>query len=621
MAFHPSTCPFCSCACAVLLHEEGGRLLGSYPRVGAGGRAALCMRGWNCTASGSHPDRLTAPLVRGAGGLVRASWRDAVEEVASRLANVATPPLFALGPTLANEDVFAVRRLAGRLGARLGTADLSGAQTARSALRQVLGRGYSLPDLEAIAGADLIWLVGVDFDECPQVASRVVEARRHGGAVVRFDVYASGGGDGSRNVAMPPGQFADLPLLLQQAIVTADLAAPDVRGAAGFGDLCRYWQTAPALDRRTWLPGESALALAREFRAACRPVAILGSRWLTSARAEESTEQLLQALALLGAADRVLAAVGEVNSWGTLDVLGPDVPPVELALHEDGLDALVVVADDLVRRSPRPAALAEALRRLRTVVVIDRFATDTLPFAHVVLPSCTSAEIDGTITNVFGALQRWRRAVPPPGDCCAERVWASRIGRLFGVEEWPGTASTWFDQMRSDVEGYEPISPERMYREDGPARRGAGDGPASPRVAGQTRVKFAPPPGDAGPVEPGGDAAFPMRMVLGAHVANWSTGALSQREELLRREFLESTVAAAPSVLERLGIKAGWPATILVPGGEATVTVRADRRLPPDVLVLVPLAGSPPLRLRGCYPGQAGRSVGVQPIPARLERA
>jgi len=595
MAFHPSTCPFCSCGCALLLHEEEGRLLGSYPRVGADGRAALCIRGWNCTSSGSHPDRLTAPMVRGSNGLVRVSWRKAVEEVAARLAGAASAPLFAVGPTLANEDVLAVRRLASLLGGRVCPTDLSGAPVARFALGQVLGRGYGIRDLETIAGSDLIWIFGADSDECPQVASRVAHARRAGGAIVRFDVHASGGGDGSRAVTVPPDRIGLLPLVLQKAVFDADLSAPEARGAAGFEGLTDRWRLGLSPGERTWLPDEAAQALAREFRAAQRPVAILGSRWLTSAQAEIHTVHLLQALALLGAADRVLAAVGEANSWGSLDVIGQGTIPAELACREDGLDTLCVVGDDLVRRSPRPDTLADTLEHLSTVVVIDRFRSDMWPFAHVVLPSCTFAEMDGTTTNVFGAVQRWHRAVSPPGDCCPERVWASRIGRLFGVECWPGEES-----LHQSL---------------------AADGCAAPQADRQTHLAFAPPADEVAPRETGFDGAFPMRMVLGSHAANWSTGAVSQREELLRREVLESTLSAAPAVLEELGIRPGSPAKLMVPGGEATVTVRADRRLPSAVLVLVPLAGSSPERLRGCYPGPGRRSIGVQPVPARLERA
>ena len=379
---------------------------------------------------------------------------------------------------------------------------------------------------------------------------------------------------------MPPGGFGLLPLSIQKAVFDAGLAAPEARAAAGFEQLAQHWRSAPRSGGPAGVADGEMLALVREFRAARLPVAIIGSRWLTSAGAEGATIQLLQALALLGSPGRLLAAVGEANSWGCLDVLGAELPPAELACREEGLDTLVVVADDIVRRSPRPDTLADVLDRLDTVVVIDRFTSDTLPFADVVLPSCAFAEMDGTTTNVFGVVQRWSRAVAPPADCCPERVWASRIAGVLDAGEWPA--------------------------EDAPPD-------VTPHLA------FACPT-DGAPAETAADAAFPLGLVLGSHPANWSTGALSQREELLRREVPESTVAASPKVLEDLGVKSGWPVRVLVPTGEATMTIRADRRLPPGVLVLVPIAGSPSVSLRGLYPGPGRRSVGVQPVPARLER-
>jgi predicted molibdopterin-dependent oxidoreductase YjgC len=363
-------------------------------------------------------------------------------------------------------------------------------------------------------------------------------------------------------------------------VFDADLAAPEARAAEGFEQLAQHWRSTPRPSAPAGMADEEVLALVQEFREARRPVAIVGSRWLTSVGAEDATIQLLQALALLGAPGRLLAAVGEANSWGCLDVLGLGIPPAELACRDEGLDTLVVVADDLVRRSPRPDTLADILEHLRTVVVIDRFTSDTLPFADVVLPSCAFAEMDGTTTNVFGVVQRWNRVVPPPSDCCPERLWASRIARVLGVGEWPA------EEASQDV---------------------------------TTHLAFACPIDEAS-TEASADTAFPLGLVLGSHPANWSTGALSQREELLRREVPESTIAASPKVLEDLGVKAGWPVRVLVPTGEATMTVRADRRLPPGVLVLVPIAGSPSVSLRGCYPGPGRRSVGVQPVPARLER-
>ena len=76
----------------------------------------------------------------------------------------------------------------------------------------------------------------------------------------------------------------------------------------------------------------------------------------------------------------------------------------------------------------------------------------------------------------------------------------------------------------------------------------------------------------------------------------------------------------SPGLLKAEGLKPGWPVRVVAPGGEATVTVRADPGLPDGVVVLVPLPGTAAARLRGWYPGEGVPEVGVQPVPARLER-
>jgi assimilatory nitrate reductase catalytic subunit len=301
-------------------------------------------------------------------------------------------------------------------------------------------------------------------------------------------------------------------------------------------------------------------------------------------------------------------------------VLGSDVEPAELACRADDLDTLVLAGDDLFRRSPRPAELMATLERLRSVVVIDRFINDTLPFADVVLPSSTFAERDGTVTNVFGSVQRWNQAGPPPADCRPERVWAARIGRELDLGGWPATPRSWFEALQNQVDGYRDLSPGLLYGEQGrtPA---ALDQSGAPQIEARTQLRFASAPDNRAQLPDAGDAAFPMRLVLGTQPAEFSTGAVTQREELLAREARESILFASPEALEQVGVKAGWPVKVTVPGAEAVVTVRGDVRLPPDVVVLMPLAGSPPARLRGSYPGAGRRTLGLQPVPARLERA
>lgn len=562
MACLPSTCPFCACGCGVLLQEEGGRLIASFPSAAPPARSSLCIRGWHCTGAVAHPDRLTSPLVRAAAGLVPVTWQEAVSEIAGRLAGAGSPPCFAVGPTVANEDAVAVRELAERLGARLCASDLTGAPAARFALEQV-PNGPPLAGPAAIGEADLVWLIGSDPAECPQVEAQVADAGRRGVPVVRVDVHRRPAA-GSCLVTVPPDRLGDLGPLLHRAEAGGEAAT----SAAG----------APA-----WLGDEAARAMVHDYRSARRPVVAVGARWLSSAGAEASTVALLEALAAAGGNGRVVFAAGESNSWGVLDVVGSDAPAAEIACRQPGVDTVLVVADDLVRRSPRPGSMADALSRLRTLVVIDRFMTDTAALADVVLPSCLFAETDGTVTNLFGELRPWRRAVPPPGDARPEREWMSLLASAL--------------ESHGEAAG----SPSDRRPVAGAAPSGARDAEATGRTASA--------------------ADFPFLLVLASHPASFSTGALTSRDEILRREAAESVLCASPSALKAAGLKPGWPARLVVPDAEATLPVRSDPRLPDEVLMLVALPGSPPAALRGFHAEGGGRTVGLQPVPARLERA
>jgi predicted molibdopterin-dependent oxidoreductase YjgC len=619
MGFALSTCPYCSSGCGLLLHSEHGRLVDSHPSAAHPiSQASLCIRGWNCSDAPSHGDRLTTPLLRSGDALTRVSWERAVDEIALRLKADArgVPALFAVGPTLANEDVYAVKRLARSVGARTCSTDLGGAAVARRALLDVLGRGYALRDLNALADGDLIWLFGVDLDDCPQVASRLVQAARNGARIVQFDVYeGSTFGNHAQAVSIPPDQLEVVPLLLQQVIFGFDSIPARAKATPGFADLSAYWKAwpTPTLPDHPWLTEARVRQLIDSFLGARRPAAIIGSRWLSSVNGEHQTRHLLQALTLLGAEERVLAPAGEANSWGVLDVLqdGQESSALVDLLdpgHPGLPSALFVVGDDLIRRTSRPEALADKLAQIDTVVVIDRFESETSKFAHVVLPSCAFGELDGTLTNACGTVQRWRQVVAPLADSCPERLWMARIGGRLGVDGWPETPEAWFAALQEETPLYRSPLFQQLY---------GSEAPFGVAVEEPARLNFTAPVVTPASPDPG---AFPMRMLFGAHPANWSTGALSQREDLLKRETIESSIAVSPADLKQLGVKAGWTVRVVTSDGELILPAREDSRLPPGVVVVIPLAGSGATRLRGLYMDAARRHVGVQPVPARLEK-
>lgn len=85
-----TTCPYCGVGCALSLEVADGRLKsvspGPEPSVNQG---ALCSKGRFGFDFVHHADRLTTPLVRKNGALVPASWEEALDGVATRLAETA----------------------------------------------------------------------------------------------------------------------------------------------------------------------------------------------------------------------------------------------------------------------------------------------------------------------------------------------------------------------------------------------------------------------------------------------------------------------------------------------------------------------------------------------------
>jgi formate dehydrogenase alpha subunit len=82
-------CPYCGVGCSLELRVRDGRVVGV--RAGVPGSLngySLCAKGRFGLDFIHHPDRLKRPLLRRGGELVEASWDEALEEVASRLAAI-----------------------------------------------------------------------------------------------------------------------------------------------------------------------------------------------------------------------------------------------------------------------------------------------------------------------------------------------------------------------------------------------------------------------------------------------------------------------------------------------------------------------------------------------------
>jgi NADH-quinone oxidoreductase subunit G len=100
-------------------------------------------------------------------------------------------------------------------------------------------------------------------------------------------------------------------------------------------------------------------------------------------------------------------------------------------LREGTLSALLVVGDEGLLRGAEPAAYP--FDRLETLIVLATHQGPLVEAAQVALPLALWAEVDGTITNRTGRVQRLRAAVEPAGDALPGWEILSHLAHRLGI--------------------------------------------------------------------------------------------------------------------------------------------------------------------------------------------
>jgi predicted molibdopterin-dependent oxidoreductase YjgC len=105
----------------------------------------------------------------------------------------------------------------------------------------------------------------------------------------------------------------------------------------------------------------------------------------------------------------------------------------------------------------------EALGKLEFLVVLDSFTSEITDSAHVVIPSATLAETEGTVTNLERRVQLVSPALDVKGEEDADWRSISRIAREMGAGGLDhANAEAVFDEINNIVEIYGGITYERL---------------------------------------------------------------------------------------------------------------------------------------------------------------
>jgi NADH-quinone oxidoreductase subunit G len=130
--------------------------------------------------------------------------------------------------------------------------------------------------------------------------------------------------------------------------------------------------------------------------------------------------------------------------------LGSNIPKITDAIKKGTVRTLMVFGEDVTRHGIG----ADLLAKLETLIVSDILPNKTTELAHYVLPGNAHAEKRGSFTNIKGRVQRFMKAVEPPGNSRPE--WEFLHELVFNVTSQNGFVSIegLFNQMAKELPAF-----------------------------------------------------------------------------------------------------------------------------------------------------------------------
>jgi NADH-quinone oxidoreductase subunit G len=157
---------------------------------------------------------------------------------------------------------------------------------------------------------------------------------------------------------------------------------------------------------------------------------------------------------LLVSADRNPNANGARLTGICFTEIGINLPKIAERIARGAVKTLIVFGEDVTKHSIG----ADLLGKLETLIVSDILPSETTKLAHYLLPGCANAEKRGTFTNMKGRVQKFMKAVEPPGDARPE--WEFLHELVYNVTGKNGllTIEGLFNEMAKDVPAFNGLT-------------------------------------------------------------------------------------------------------------------------------------------------------------------
>ncbi|KPJ52864.1 MAG: formate dehydrogenase [Dehalococcoidia bacterium DG_18] len=633
-----TVCPYCGVGCSIYLEVRGGEIVSvSGDREGPSNQGRLCVKGrFGIADFINHAERLITPLVRKDGALVEASWDEALDLVASRLSRYKDEKgeKFAAISSAkgTNEENYLIQKFARSV---MGTnnvdhcARLCHAPTV-AGLAQSFGSGAMTNSIGEIGDAACILAIGTNTTSGhPIIGMEIKKAVRKGGKLIvanprevdlcRFATIWLQHRPGS-DVALLMGMMR---VIIDEGLLDSSFIEERCENFEAFRDSLKGFDLSTVAE----ITGvaQDKIAEAARIYAQNSPAAILYAMGIT--QHSHGTDNVIATanLAMLAGnigkpSTGVNPLRGQNNVQGACDmgalpnvfpgyqsVADPavkgkfekawesslsDSPGLTLteifdAAYEGKINAIYLVGENPILSDPDSKHVEEALKNLEFLVVQDIFLSETAKLAHVVLPSASFAEKDGTFTNTERRVQRLRQTLKPKGESRPDWWITCQIAKRLGGKGFEfDHPSHIMEEIAQLTPSYGGISYERL--ENGglqwPCPNAEHPGTTILHTERFTRGKGRFIPLEYKPPAELPDDEYPLILTTERSLYQFHTGTLTRRVEGLNVLKGEELVEMNPEDAQNLGIADGELVRVISRRGEVSARAKVTENSPPGVV-------------------------------------
>lgn len=624
-----TTCIYCGTGCGLYLVSDGNKLTGAYPsRNHPVSMGALCVKGWNCHEFSNSLNRLTTPLLRKNGKFQEVSWEHGLNVIQERfryfMDNFGQDTFGFLSSAKAtNEENFLMMKLA-RAVFKTNNIDhcarLCHASTV-AGLAASFGSGAMTNSINEFQDAECILITGSDTTaQHPLIGTRIINAVKDKGAkLIVIDpreielakyatIYAQQ--KNGTDVAWINGLIH---VIIAENLHDKKFIEERTEGFEDLKNLVKEY-TPEYVERITTIPREKIIEIARLY-AKTKKSMIVYSMGITQHITGVDNVKSLANLAMvtghigfpssgvnplrgqnnvqgscdMGALPNLLSGYQSVQdenirrkfekAWdvtGLPSKLGLTVTEIINAAGKNNIKCLYIMGENPVISDPDSNHVRECLGKTEFLVVQDIFLSDTAQYAHVVLPSASFAEKDGTFTNTERRIERIRKALEPPQAAKADWQILCDIAKRMGYNKMDYKHPR---EIMDEIAGLTPIYGGITYDRLEPFGLQwpcpASGHPGTPILHKEkfTRGKgiflgrtYMPP---AEPV----DTEYNFILSTGRIYWHWHTRTMTNRTSLLEREAPLPYVEIHPDDAVQLDIRDGQ--SVKISSRRGTITLNA----------------------------------------------